>query len=177
MSSLNVRDTYNCKNGGKLLIPQSTRDHLLAHPDVGDLIEEATARLELPGGAFLARAIDLSRPIGLSGCVPAPRIERTERTTFALRVQRPRPSRVAVGVSQVPTTEFAFIAKPSAEDPSHVYVLITCWVGGLAPKEPGDAAPGKEFEEAFEFWATHALVYDQEVMGPVLEMSWDEVLR
>ncbi len=160
------------KNGRTIHVPAETIEHLAAHPDVTSVIEEAAGLLVLTG-AFCAQDVDMGRPIGLSGCVPATRLGLDDTATFALRVNRPRASRVAVGVEKVPTSRVAFIAAPL---PDGSYRLITSWVGELAPKEPGDASPGAEFDQSFEFWSTHALVYDEETCGPVLETTWREVL-
>lgn len=159
-------------NGRTIFVSAETVAHLAAHQDVAAVIEEA-ARLLEPDGGFLATDVDLGRPIGLSGCVPASRLGLDDKATFATRVNRPRPSRVAVGAEKVPTSRVAFIAAPQK---GGSYKLITAWVGTLAPKEPGDAEPGEEFETSFDFWATHALVWESETCGDVIETTWREVL-
>ncbi len=173
-------------NGVIINIPAATRDHMLAHPDVGDLLEEAAGLLVL-NGEFLAKSVNLGRQVGLSACVPAPRIGLDDPATFVVRVNRPRPSRVLVGAEMVPTSEVSIIARPTEAG----YELITAWIGPLAPREPADflyteegarleavpAASVRGLLESLDFWSRYALVFDPGVAtGEPFTSTWRAVL-
>ena len=165
--------------GGMILVPPKAQEHLRAHPEVGKLLAEAIGQLLLPPrGKFLAVEVEMGRVVGRSGCVPTAPIGPRDSGAFALRVGRERPSRVIVGVEGPETTKVVVLAFPAREE-ARTYVLVTSYVGVLAPKEPWDRrlAPGSsQHHESLDFWCSHALVYSPEVMGEVFASSWDEVL-
>ncbi len=171
-----IRDEYRTKCGGVLVLPPKTKEHLVAHPEVGNLLEEAAGLLELPrDGSFLARAVEFGRVVGRSGCVPAPVIGPGGKATFALRAGRRKASRVAVGVEGPEASTVVVLAFAAKE--ARTYVLITSFVGALAPKEPWDASPGSEREDSLVFWGQNALVHDPSVMGEPFEASWQEIIN
>lgn len=159
-------------SGHVIVIPEETVEHLKAHPDVWDVLKEAVGLLVLDG-SFCAKDVDLGRVIGKSGCVPASKISVDEVTTFALRTNRTRPSRVVVA-DKVDTSKVSIIAAPKDES---TYTLFTAWIGELAPKEPGDAASEAEREGSLAFWTSHALVWDAETCGEIFETTWEQVLE
>lgn len=168
---------YRTKCGGMILVSTNTALHLQAHPEVFDLLTEAIGQIKLPNdGSRLAVEVDLGRILGRSGCVATPVITNQTRATFAKRVNRPFPSRVAIGAVGLEISHVVIIAKPS--DRPGVYDLITAYVGDLAPKEPWDPTLTTEVERAasLAFWTSHALVYDQTIMGPPIVSTWDAVL-
>jgi hypothetical protein len=173
-----LQDKYRTACGGVIVLPPKTKEHLTAHPEVGGLLDEVCSLVRLPGnGEFLAAEIDLGRILGRSGCTPAAHIGDSERATFAVRVGRPRPSRVAVGVEGPESSTVAVLAF-AGRNPGE-YILITSFVGGLATKEPWDQSlvPGtEEAVAALDFWCRHALVHDPSVMGEVFESTWADIL-
>lgn len=58
------------------------------------------------------------------------------------------------------------------------YVLVTAFVGRLAPREPWDQNFESDAErmEALEFWSRNALVWDADVMSAPFESTWAEIL-
>lgn len=164
--------------GGTIIVPPKTQDHLRAHPEVACLLPEAIGRIALPlDGSFLAVEVEMNRVVGRSGCIQKPPVGLNDRTLFAQRIGRERPSRVIL--EQGPeTTKVVVLAFASRED-TRTYVLVTSFVGQLAPKEPWDRniRSEKERQESLDFWCSHALTHDPEVMGPVFESTWAEVLR
>ena len=163
--------------GGNIVVPNKTEKHLLAHPEVQKILAEAIGKISLPNGAFLATEVEMGRVVGLSGCVKVPWIELSDKAFFAQRIEREKPTRVLPGAEGKETTKVVILAFPDRRD-KRTYVLITSWIGTLAPKEPWDAniRSKEELQESLDFWSSHALVYDHEVMGPVFESTWDEVL-
>ena len=166
--------------GGTMVVPTAAQEHLRAHPEVGELLAEAIGRLSLPiGGAFCAAEVEMGRVVGRSGCVPTTPISRGYPATFALRMGRDKPSRVAVGVEGPETTKVVILAFASKED-QRQYLLVTSFVGELAPKEPWDRSlilGSREHHESIDFWCQNALVYSPGVMGEVFESWWEEVLK
>ena len=164
--------------GGTIVVPRKVEDHLVAHPEVRDILPEAIGRVVLPsGGAFLSAEVEMGSVVGRSGCVQTSPISPSERSLFAQRVGRERPSRVMVGEGEE-TTKVVVLAFASRGE-AGVYVLVTSWVGSLARKEPWDPTirSQAEHQESLDFWCSHALVWDPAVMSAPFESSWQEVLK
>ncbi len=173
---MQLRDQYVTKCGGFLVVPPRTKEHLLVHPEVTQLLEVAARRVILPiDGSFLARAVDLGRPVGYSGCVESEAVGETKQATFAIRTARRKASRVVVGVKGSIVNTVVILAF-QAREVTNTYVLVTSYVGDLAPKEPWDTLPGPEREASFAFWSEHALVYDGAVMGEPFQSTWGEII-
>lgn len=163
--------------GGTIVVPPKTENHLRAHPEVIQILSEAIGRVRLPEDrSFLATEVEMGQVVGRSGCVITLPIGTDEKAFFALRIGREKPSRVVPGIEGKETTKVVILAFPSKD--SRDYVLITSFVGSLAPKEPWDQniRSQAEREESLDFWCSNALVYDPEVMGPYFESTWAEIL-
>ncbi len=164
--------------GGAIVVPRKAEEHLRAHPEVREILAEAIGKVSLPrDGGFLAIEVEMGRVVGLSGCMEALRIKVDDQAYFAQRIGRDKPTRVLPGARGVETTKVVVLAFP-ARGEAGTYVLVSSWVGTLAPKEPWDAniRSQEEFQESLDFWCSHALVHDSEVMGPVFESTWEEIL-
>ena len=178
---------YQTKCGGQIIVPWGTQKHLKAHPDVLEVLEEAIGKVVLPtDGSFLKTAVDLGRVIGHSGGVGTAPVEFDEQCLFAQRIDRAGPSRVVLDaispeVSIVSVLAFQAKDRGTGEIQVGKYILATSWIGGLGMMEPWDPnieKSGQEtFEECLRYWSTHALVYDEEVMGKPFTSSWKEVLE
>jgi hypothetical protein len=162
--------------GGKIIVPPKTILHLRAHPEVERILNKVCERLVLPtDSSFLRCEVEMGHIVGLAGCVETPAIRVDEPATFAWRLERKGPSRVVVARG-VETSMVSLLAFPNRDD-VHTYVLITAWVGSLAPKEPWDTNITTELEQrdSLEFWCRHALVYDPSVMSSEpFTSSWGE---
>jgi hypothetical protein len=163
--------------GGTIVVPHKVEGHLRAHPNMDLLLPEAIARVRLPhDGAFLSAEVEMGRVVGRSGCVQTLPIAMNDRTLFAQRVGRDKPSRVIVGEGEK-TTKVVVLAFASREEAS-TYILVTSWVGSLAPKEPWDLniRSDEEHQECLRFWCSNALVWDPAVMLEPFESTWEEIL-
>jgi len=141
------------------------------------ILVEVIGKVSLPrNDEFLATEVEMDRVVGFSGCVKALRVETSDQAFFAQRIGRDKPSRVIVGKGET-TTKVVVLAFPAKEEAGK-YILVTSFIGSLAPKEPWDSNihSKREFQESIDFWTSHALVHDPAVMGPVFESTWDEVL-
>lgn len=168
---------YQTACGGRIFVPFKTKEHLRAHPEVQEILAEAIGKVSLPqNGEFLATEVEMGRVVGLSGCVETPRIRTGDQAFFAQRIGRDKPSRVVVGEGEE-TTKVVLLAFVAQEEQGK-YILVSSWLGSLAPKEPWDPniTSQKEFQKSLDFWSSHALVYDSEVMGEVFESTWEAVL-
>ena len=164
--------------GGRVIVPQKAENHLRAHPEVEGILAEAIALVRLPrDDAFLSAEVEMERIIGRSGCVSTPPISPSDWSFFAQRIGRERPSRIVIGEGEE-TTKIVVLAFASRGE-TRTYVLVTSWVGSLAPKEPWDPMirTQGERQESLDFWCSHALVWDPAVMLNPFESSWGEVLR
>lgn len=169
---------YKTACGGTIIVPPKAEDHLRAHLEVLAPLPEAIGLVELPkDGSFLAVEVEMERVVGRSGCVATPRIGLTDPAYFALRVGRERPSRVILDVEGPETTKVVVLAFASKES-ARMYILVTSFVGELAPKEPWDRniKSQEELQESLDFWCSHALAYDRSVMGEPFASTWRQVL-
>lgn len=174
---MEIQDEYRTRDGGRILVSPPAKLHLAAHPEVGAVIEEAVSRIKLPSDRTeIWTEIEMSRIVGVSGCVEARRIRETDLTTFAWRKERKHPSRVAVGAEGRPVSTVVVRALPTAN--LWIYLLATAYVGTKAPLEPWDPElkTAQEKDESLDFWCTHALVYNHAVMGLPFQFSWYEIL-
>lgn len=164
-------------DGGMIIIPPKAENHLVAHPEVRDFLPEAIGRVMLPSdGAFLSTEVEMGRVVGRSGCVETYPISPSDRSLFAQRIGRERPSRVIIGEGEE-TTKVVVLAFASRGE-ARTYILVTSWVGSLAPKEPWDPMikSREEYQDCLQFWCSNALVWDSTGMSEPFESSWAEVL-
>lgn len=165
------------KCGGTMIIPSKTFNHFLVHTGIGDILTEVISKVELPKDCgYLAMEVDMGRIIGRSGCVKTPPIGIDDPAFFARRVNRDNDSRVAI-VEQGDETDKVSVLAFAARGEKNVYILARTFIGPLAPKEPWDRNINcvAEFDSSYNFWSTHALVYEPGVMGDYFESTWREV--
>jgi hypothetical protein len=163
--------------GGRIVVPRKAEDHLVAHPEVRNFMPEAIGRVVLPqNGAFLSAEVEMGGIIGRSGRVSTTQVTTSDRILFAQRIGRNKPSRVIIGESEE-TTKVVILAFASRDEVG-TYVLVTSWVGSLAPKEPWDPniRNDAERQECLRFWCTHAFVWNPTMMSDHFESSWADVL-
>lgn len=156
--------------GRQITLTEQTIGHLQAHPEASALLEEAIAKITLPDGTFLLTTVDFGRSIGKNACV-----EVNDTVTFAIRKGRDVPTHVVLGIEKPETSLFTVIAYQ--DETTKQWVLITGFTGPSAPREPhdryfDDKLDSDEYKNALNFWTTHALVWEADVMGEAYESSW-----
>lgn len=155
-------------------IPPRTEEHLLAHPEVMGLLEEARTLItdEDANSDFALSLVDFGRVIGTNNCV----IDHESRM-FAYRVGRNAPTRVTITKQGTPCSTMVVIHMPDKMDTTKRF-LITAFIGTLAEKEPHDKSiqTNDELKKALEFWSSHAIVWDPTTMGKNFTSSWKEIL-
>lgn len=171
-----ISHLYTAMSGGWIIMPPKAESHLRAHPEVSVLLAEAIGKIHLPSTGDLAYEVDMNRFVGRTGRVAASDIGLDGRGTFALRIGRHKPSRIALDIV-APEVQTVVVRAMRNLNVSGEFILITAYVGSLAPREPWDAKPGSERDTSLRFWTTQALVYDPAVMGEPFESSWREILE
>jgi hypothetical protein len=172
---------YKTACGGTIVVPLKAEEHLRAHPQVLKILPEAIGRIRLSRyRGYLATEVNMERLVGRSGCVMAPWIGLDDKAFFAQRIGREKSSRVQLEIKGQETTQVAILAFEADESREEMrkFILITSWIGFLAPKEPWDpnVRSQEDFKECLNFWSSHALVYDPKVMGPYFESTWRKII-
>lgn len=147
------------KNNLKVIVPQSTIEHMEAHADVSfRKLKEAVKRIDYQGGFFKA-SIDMGRVIGKTTCVE---VGPDDEVQHLYRKNRKGTTPFVKGREPEDTTNIVVIFREGRYGNP---ILITSWYGGLAPMEPWDArrkhCSEEEIRESDEFWSTHALIFDE----------------
>ena len=147
------------KNGIRVIIPQSTLDHMEAHADVDfDILAEACKKIDYHGG-FYKDSINMGRVIGKTTCVE---VGPDDDVQYFYRKKRKGTTPFVKGREPEDTTNIVVIFR---EGKYGNPMLLTSWYGNLAPMEPWDArrknCSEEEIKECEEFWSTHALIFDE----------------
>ena len=147
------------KNGMRVIIPQSTIDHMEAHADVSfNKLKEAISQIDYQGG-FYKESVNLGRIIGKTSCVE---VGPNDNVEYFYRKNRAGVTPFVKGREPEDTTNIVVIFR---EGKYGNPILITSWYGNLAPMEPWDArrkhCTDEEIKECDDFWASHALIYDE----------------
>lgn len=174
---MNIKDKFKTACGKDIYLREERKKHFLAHPDVLDFMNEAISKIVIPDNAtYFEEAINLGRTIGEAKLIEVEKIAPEQKTTFALRLERKFPSRVAMGAKGIPcdcvTVEIKF------DDLKKEYYLSTAYIGYPCPDEPSHIKDktSDDFKKALDFWLNHALVFNPKIMGSVFKASWNEVL-
>ncbi len=106
--------------------------------------------------------VAFDRVIGHTQCVS---VTAADRVVFKRRKGRMGTTPFVLEREAEPSKEVTLILKKDMS--GAYYVLITGFIGSPAEPEPWDQnlVPGSEaHKRAVEFWQTHALIYDSEVI-------------
>ena len=156
---------FKTKCGGFMHLTTNVKNHLEAHAGILELIPEIASRVILPiDGGRLTCQISLERVVGQSSLIETQKIGLSETAWFAIRKYRMKASRVVPDAAPVDTEIVSIVADPVEKN---TYELVTAWFGSFAPKEPWDpdmADNPSVYEESINFWCSHALVHDPELM-------------
>ena len=119
----------------------------------------------------MLETVRFNRIIGENACVD---LDPGATAMFAVRKGRDVPTHVTLEKAKKSTEKFTVIAFKKGED----WELITGFADPSAPREPhdkffSDPANQAAFEEALEFWSTHALVWEEAIMAAPYESTWE----
>ena len=170
--------SYKTICGGSIILTEGVKEHLKAHPGILDLIPEIVSKVTLPtDGSRLARQVSLGRVVGQSSLINTQKIGLSETAWFAVRKNRMKASRVVPDAGPVHTDLVSIVANPIEKNS---YELVTAWFGTMAPKEPWDpdlADVTSAYDESINFWCSHALIYDPELMRKPFRSNWNKILE
>ena len=147
--------------------------HLDGHNEVSPILPEALLKIRA-GGGFVEAQVDLDRIVGETQCVAT---GVSDTIIFAQRPRRFGLTRFVNNRQPEPCTTVAVVLK---KDVAGHYVLITAFIGALAPPEPWDRRafgfkpdPRRAEAESRAFWSSHALVWGTQevVLGTETEKS------
>ena len=164
--------------GKTVEITERSVAHLGAHADISPFLPEAISKAVFPVDGDLIAEVDLGRLIGRRGATSHDLVCLDQPVLFAQRVNRPYPTRVAVGVAGEETTRVVLIAGRNRSEPRSLF-LRTAWIGTKSMREPWDMAieSQQEFDACLHFWSSSALIHDAAAMGQPFVSTWREVLR
>jgi hypothetical protein len=165
--------------GGEIIfISDEMMDHLQAHPDVIEFLNEAASRLDIKDktGHF-EEGVNMGRIIGISGLVQTETISLNQKTYFANRISRDFPCRIDPESKGNACDNITIAIK--FDEKSKTYNLLTAYIGFPCPDLPYDVPDrnGDDYRKSLDFWCQHALTYDENVMGLIFESTWEEVLK
>jgi hypothetical protein len=140
--------------------------HVATHTSVHAVLAEVLKKIHAGGRGFLIEEVQMGRIVGESICVAT---RPGDEIIFAQRPNRWGLTRFVRNRTPEPSSSVSIILK-KAQDGE--YILITAFIGSMAPAEPWDrnATPNSR-----EFWNTHALVWGCEEIIPgteSLECPW-----
>ncbi|HNU96315.1 MAG TPA: hypothetical protein PKH95_02815 [Candidatus Magasanikbacteria bacterium] len=178
-----IKPFYFDKNKNKVFVSEKTREHLLAHPDVIQYLQEAIGKADLSEVEKIFKIeINLGKNIGKSYCIPTEPLRGKTKALFAKRKNRLGPSRVVYGQG-VDCSSITLLGARSIYEPDN-FVLFTAYIGHLADMEPWDIniKDGETMKSAYDFWRTHALVYDPNDKNTSFieepqEKTWEQVMQ
>jgi hypothetical protein len=171
---------FQLKTGTTLFVPQTTREHLLAHPEVTEEVLVAGIAQLAPPDTQKPSYIDLYDTFGNWGASGLVKVEKA--TFFAFRKGRIAPSSV-IDSPGVPASVLALVTKPIEGG----FELITAFCTDGIPAQPEPITPmvdprtekGLELRKEFlGFWKYHALALPcTPIEGEPFESSWDEIIE
>lgn len=130
--------------------------HVQEEPRLLEFIKEVVEDSELAGDK-VAIEKDMGRIIGMTTAV---KTTETDEIVYAKRQQRDTFTRFVKNREPQPTSILSIILF-RADENDGTYRLWSAWCGELAPTSPGTSG---EMPTSREFWASHALVYDEKII-------------
>lgn len=128
-----------------------------------ELLKEALSYMYANGANFKVKVVHFKRIVGINNCVA---IRNFDEVVMVYRKGRKGPTPMVKNRGGEPCKEITIIIRKDKENTNR-YTLITAFVGGKSQPEPWDKRlkPGsKELAESIEFWQTHALLYNEELI-------------
>lgn len=141
--------------------------HVATHQSVHAILAEALKKIHAGGRGFIIEEVQMSRIVGESICVAT---RPGDEIVFAKRPNRWGLTRFVRNRTPELSSSVVVILKKAQDD--NFYILITAFIGAMAPPEPWDR---NATSESREFWNTHALVWGCEKTIPgteSLECPW-----
>lgn len=147
--------------GVEVYIGEDTLKHLEAHSDVKlEDVAEAIKAFDYVS-PFRIGMVDLGRVVGKNNCVE---VSDGDKVLHLHRKGRQGTTPIVFSKEAADTS---IVTVGVCKDDDGKDTLFTSYYGVLAPKEPWDRhLKDEERPEAEEFWSTHAIVYNPELIEP-----------
>jgi hypothetical protein len=173
-----MKKYYISACGKKIFIRNETKEHLLAHPDVVNFLDEAISKIYINRNVkHFEKAVDFERVLGASSLVRTKKIAPEDEADFAFRIKRRWPTRVALDSKDQTCNSATLVI--NLDEKIHEYYLVTAYIGLPCPDEPCYITnrSSSEFREAIDFWCKHALIYNPKAMGKSFKSNWMKILQ
>lgn len=158
-----------------ILVTQWTLDHMEIHRDVLPYIKEALGHIDvmpLRTGIFV-KQIEMGRIVGNLDYVETAPVTKDELIIFAHRKNREQPQRVVLDkVTPDQTDKITCVFYK--ESVNQLWKLVTAWFGPRKPPDP--FYHNGRTQEGWDFWCSHAFVYNSETMLEPFCSSWKEII-
>jgi hypothetical protein len=167
-------------NTNVLVVPQTTIEHLSAHPEVTEATLELAASLLNPPDTQQTSYIDLFDYFGNWGFCSLVKVESVN--LFAFRRGRNVPTHVTIAPSQL-ASKIAMVTKP-IDNTRYKLITAYCSDGTLSTLEPisyeidPQTNEGRQLRnQSLDFWSYHALSLDSTpIDGEPFESTWEEII-
>lgn len=162
LSSVEAPFFGNTKDG-KAVYDREDGSHF--HTEGGmspELLASALSIIDTKDRPFVLEQVDFDRPVGEQTCVP---VGPDDEIEMVFRKGRSGPTPMVKNREPIPCNSTVVILCKENPD-SDFYRLVTSYVGELATREPWDPNISSEEEKKTceEFWNTHALLYDENLI-------------
>lgn len=128
-----------------------------------ELVNEAISYMYANNARFKVKTVHFRRNVGICCLVP---ITEADDVIMVYRKGRQGPTPMVKNRQGEKTNAITIIIRKERNVENH-YTLITAFVGEQSFPEPWDKQlkeGSKELAESIEFWSTHALLYNEEVI-------------
>lgn len=142
-------------------------DHVHSTDQMAELLPKALSKIDAKGRNFLVEEVDFGRVIGETICIAT---GLSDQILFAQRPKRAGLTRFVM--NRVPESCSSLVVILKKAEGDNLYILITAFIGKSPQPEPWDKNLTNEArEKSLEFWATHALIWGEEVVIPGTEIT------
>lgn len=155
----------NTANG--LPVFDRANSHYADHGFSKETMKEALAKITQVS-QFEKHVVNMGRVVGVTTCVE---VSDKDRVIMAVRKKRFGPTPMVLGREPEPCKSVVIILKRGCDKEGVYFILITSFVGKGSEPEPWDKqlVPGSpEHKRAVQFWQTHALLFDEEVIDHII---------
>jgi len=148
------------------------------HEGLGELLDEALAKVNSEGKDFIESETDFGREVGKTSLTET---NAKDIIVFAQRPRRAGLTRFVKGREADTCSSVTVVLKKGdrGQYPGNYYVLLTAYVGHITPPEPWSERdfikrpdPDAARKKSRGFWSNHALVYGSE---PILSNTETDV--
>lgn len=137
------------------------------HSETGanfEILAAALKEIDTKDQNLVKSSVEFNEVIGMQTCVE---VGPDDNIEMAFRLKRSGRTPLVHGRKAIPTKSLIVVLSKDASYPQGKnYTLLTSYPGEKSPREPWDPAicDPDELEAAEEFWANHAIIYDERII-------------